>query len=116
MMLQEGMPEDVKNGQVEKWAKETLAQQQQPEAGKPHILVIGDSWADVVGGGGSVGQSFLMRRLKAHNCTATSSCIAIPGTTASMWASSAFMAATAAAAKAADYVYIMLVGNDALEL
>lgn len=110
------MPEEVKQGRVEQWARETLAKQQQPEAGKPHILVIGDSWADVVGGGGSIGQSFLMRRLKAHNCTATSSCIAIPGTTASMWASASFLAATKVAAKTADYVYIMLVGNDALEL
>lgn len=114
--MREKMPEEVKNGNVEKWAKETLAKQQQPEAGKPHILVIGDSWADVVGGGGSVGQSFLMRRLKAHNCTATSSCIAIPGTTASMWASAPFLSTLKVAAKTADYVYMMLVGNDALEL
>jgi len=114
--MRKQMPEDVKNGNVEKWARETLATQEQKKDGIPHILVIGDSWADVVGGGGSVGQSFLMKRLKNHSCTATSSCIAIPGTTASMWASAAFIAATKAAAKTADYVYIMLVGNDALDL
>lgn len=114
--MRERMPQKVKDGLVEEWAQESLAKQQQPEAGKPHILVIGDSWADVVGGGGSVGESFLMRRLKAHSCQATSSCIAIPSTTASMWATAPFLAATAAAAKTADYVYVMLVGNDALDL
>lgn len=115
-MMRGKMPEEVKKGNVEQWVKDTLAMQQQPEVNKPHILVIGDSWADVVGGGGSVGQSFLMRRLKAHNCTATSSCIAIPGTTSGMWASAPFIKATKLAAKTADYVYVMLVGNDALEL
>merc|ERR1719454_430043 len=114
--MRKHMPEEVKKGHVEEWVRDTLAKQQQPEAGKPHILVIGDSWADVVGGGGSVGESFLMRRLKAHNCTATSSCIAIPGTTASMWASAPFLSTLKVAAKTADYVYVMLVGNDALEL
>lgn len=114
--MRERMPEQVKDGHVEDWVRDTLAKQQQPEVGKPHILVIGDSWADVVGGGGSIGQSFLMKRLKAHGCQATSSCIAIPGTTSGMWASAPFIAATKLAAKTADYVYIMLVGNDALEL
>jgi len=114
--MQHLMPEEVKKGNVEKWARDSLARQEQKKDGVPHILVIGDSWADVVGGGGSIGQSFLMRRLKDHSCTATSSCIAIPGTTASMWASAPFIATTKAAAKTADYVYIMLVGNDALEL
>jgi len=106
----------VKSGQVEQWARDTLANQSQPEVGKPHILVIGDSWADVVGGPTSVNGSFLIRALKDHNCAATSACIAIPGTTSSNWASLPFLAAVKTAAKTADYVYVMLGGNDALEL
>jgi hypothetical protein len=114
--MQKLIPEEVQKGNVEKWARDTLAKQEQPQAGKPHILVIGDSWADVVGMPTSTNGSFLYQRLKAHGCEATSSCIAIPATTASMWASAPFIAATKAAAKTADYVYIMLVGNDALML
>jgi len=109
--LQKSIPKDVV-----KWTEHVLANSQKKEAGKPHILVMGDSWADVVGGGGSVGESFLMRRLKAHNCSATSSCIAIPGTESSFWASAPGLKAVKLGAKTADYVYIMLVGNDALDL
>lgn len=117
--MRERMPEDLKqdfSGNIDGWVRDQLAKQEQPEKGKPHILVIGDSWADVVGMTSSVNGSFMMRALKAHSCSATASCIAIPGTTASMWASAPALAALKIAAKTADYVYVMLVGNDALEL
>ena len=84
------------------------------QAGIPHIVVAGDSWADVVGEGGS--KSFLMKRLAAHGCNATSSNIAIPGTTSGMWATAIFLAGLKRAVKGADYVYLMLGGNDCLDL
>merc|ERR1712232_738241 len=51
----------------------------------------------------------------AHNCEATSSCIAIPGSTSDMWAANASLKALKVAAKTSQYVYMMLGGNDCLE-
>lgn len=115
--MQSMMPDDVKNGNIEKWVTETLAKQEEPMKGVPHILVLGDSWADIVGmksvnKNGKV--SFLQNALNSHNCTATSRCLAIPGSTADFWAGKLLVGATKLAVKAADYVYIMLMGNDAL--
>jgi len=72
----------------------------------------------VVGMTSSTKGSYMMRALKAHNCQATASCAAIPGTTASMWALPPVLAAIKSVVKLYPdlYVYIMLVGNDALDL
>merc|ERR1712226_635182 len=43
------------------------------------ILVVGDSWANVVGTFGPL-PSFLERRLTNHSCKAATTSIAIPGT------------------------------------
>jgi len=106
--MQKSIPKDVEKWIADKDAKVKRA------AGVPHIVVAGDSWADVVGEGGS--ESFLMKRLAAHGCNATSSNIAIPGTTSGMWATAPFSAGLKVAAKGADYVYLMLGGNDCLDL
>merc|ERR1712224_1192555 len=106
--MQKLIPHDV-----QKWMADQDAKVKR-EAGTPHIVVAGDSWADVVGEGGS--KSFLMQRLTAHGCNATSSNIAIPGTTSGMWATAPFLAGLKLAAKGADYIYLMLGGNDCLDL
>merc|ERR1719454_734344 len=106
--MQKKIPKDVLQWMIDSDSK------MKREAGIPHIVVAGDSWADVVGEGGS--NSFLMKRLSAHGCNATSSNIAIPGSTSGMWASKLFLAGLKLAAKRADYVYLMLGGNDCLDL
>mmetsp|Transcript_49232 Transcript_49232/g.77856 ORF Transcript_49232/g.77856 Transcript_49232/m.77856 type:complete len:319 (+) Transcript_49232:50-1006(+) len=78
------------------------------------ILVVGDSWANVVGTFGPL-PSFLERRLTNHSCKAATTSIAIPGTESGDWASAAFMSALKLAAKGRDYVFIVLMGNDALD-
>jgi len=106
--MQRNIPKDVQQWMVDQDSKVKR------QAGMPHIVVAGDSWADVVGEGGA--QSFLLKRLTAHGCNATSSNIAIPGTTSGMWATAPFLAGAKLAAKGADYVYMMLGGNDCLDL
>jgi len=106
--MQKSIPHDV-----QKWMADQDSKVKR-EAGTPHIVVAGDSWADVVGEGGD--SSFLMKRLTAHGCKATSSNIAIPGTTSGMWATAPFLAGLKLAVKGADYLYLMLGGNDCLDL
>lgn len=76
--------------------------------------MIGDSWTDVTGFG--FGRSYFERVLGEHGCKVSSVCIAIPGTTASMWSLPAALTALTAAVKAykPDYVWMTLGGNDAL--
>jgi len=82
--------------------------------GLPRILVVGDSWADVVGFGGH--KSFLGKVLQKHECAvAAPTCIAIPGTTTDTWSNGLVLSALKAAAKHYDYVFFTLVGNDALD-
>merc|ERR1719379_2014904 len=91
--MQKLIPKDVGQWMVDQDSKVKR------QAGVPHIVVAGDSWADVVGEGGA--DSFLMKRLTAHGCNATSSNVAIPGSTSGMWASKLFLAGLKLAAKRA---------------
>ena len=83
--------------------------------GVPKVMIIGDSWADVVGVGGN--QSFFERKLVEHGCHVHSTCLAIPGSTSGLWVKKPVLAALIAAVAAyqPDYVWMTLVGNDALE-
>jgi hypothetical protein len=82
--------------------------------GLPRILVAGDSWADVVGIGGN--NSFLGKVLQKHECAvAAPTCIAIPGSTSGTWTTKLVLSALKAAAKNYGYVFLTLVGNDALD-
>jgi len=99
-----------------KFVQDILDQEQQRNdiAGTAKILVAGDSWANIVGTFGPL-PSFLEHRLTSHGCNAATTCIAIPGTETEDWAESGMLSALKLAAKGRDYVYIMLVGNDALD-
>jgi len=81
----------------------------------PRVLIIGDSWADVVGIGGN--ESFFERKLNEHGCKVQSLCIAIPGSTSDMWVNPIALNAMKLAIKAykPDYVWGTLFGNDALD-
>jgi len=83
---------------------------------KPRILVVGDSWGTVVAGGSKFGASFFARKLKEHGCKADETSIAVPGTTTTDWiegGSSYSVLETALRAKP-DYVWMIILGNDAL--
>ena len=83
--------------------------------GGPKVLVIGDSWAAVVAEGGN--ESYFERKLVEHNCHVQSKSLAIPGSTSSMWVKPLLLDAlkVAVASYRPDYVWMTLVGNDALE-
>jgi hypothetical protein len=83
-------------------------------AGKK-ILVVGDSWGTVTAVGSALNVSFFERALSKHGCDATSASIAIPGTMATDWDNGLYLAAAKLSAKLADYVWIVLMGNDALD-
>jgi len=83
-----------------------------PEAKR--ILVVGDSWADVVAGGSVLGDSFFTRKLKEHGCSAAVKNIAVPGTMVTDWNAGTYLDTLKKQAKVHDYVWISLMGNDAL--
>lgn len=78
------------------------------------ILVIGDSWGTDIAGGSTLGLSAFQRKLKEKGCAFTEKNIAIAGSTAQQWAAADKLKSTAAAVKNVDYVWITLMGNDAL--
>merc|ERR1711881_621127 len=86
-----------------------------PPPGVPKVLVIGDSWAAVCAVNGN--QSFFERKLVEHNCHVHSKSLAIPGSTSGMWVKPAVLDAlkVAVATFKPDFVWMTLVGNDALE-
>jgi len=109
--LSKTMPEDFAE-----WHRDVLANIPVVETGKAKVLVIGDSWADVVAVGGN--ESFFQRKLNdEHGCSIDSYCIAIPGSTSGTWVTKAVLATLTAAVKSyqPDYVWMTLVGNDALD-
>jgi len=83
------------------------------ELGTKRILVVGDSWGTLTAVGSGIGVSFFERKLKEHSCPASSVSIAIPGTTTADWLGD-WNGPMKVAAKLADYVWIVLMGNDAL--
>jgi len=107
--LQKSTPKDPM-----KWAMEIIANAPKAEAGVPKIMIIGDSWADVTAIGGN--QSFFERKLMEHGCKVSSTCLAIPGSTSGMWVNKYLLDAlkVAVATYKPDYVWMTLVGNDAL--
>lgn len=109
--LQKSIPKDPL-----KWVASILAKTPKVEVGTPKIMIIGDSWADVVAEGGN--QSFFERKLMEHGCKISSVCLAIPGSTTSLWVKAIFLSALKLAIKIyrPDYVWMTLAGNDALEL
>jgi len=84
-------------------------------ANHTRVLVVGDSWGTVVGAGSAAGLSFFERKLKQHKCPVTSSSIAVPGTMATDWDNGNYLKMLQEGAKTHDYVWIILMGNDALE-
>ena len=84
--------------------------------GAKRVLVVGDSWGTVVAGGSKFGLSFFARKLKEHHCDAHETSIAVPGTTADDWNTGGANAddLKAALKTKPDYVWIVLLGNDAL--
>lgn len=82
--------------------------------GRKKVFVVGDSWAAIVAGGSKLGASFFSRKMKKHGCAIDTTNIAVPGTTASDWNSEEYMTQLKAGAKTHDYVWAVLMGNDAL--
>ena len=82
--------------------------------GVPKVMILGDSWAAVVGIGGN--ESYFQRKLAEHSCLVHSVSLAIPGSTSSMWVDGRLLDAlkVAVATYRPDYVWMTLVGNDAL--
>lgn len=98
-----------------KYVQDILSTEVSAQPGDAKILIAGDSWANIVGSFGPL-PSFLERKLKHdHGCNVSTQCIAIPGTETGDWASGSFLTALKLAARGRDYVYIMLMGNDALD-
>lgn len=97
------------------WAQDIIARMPPARAGVPKVMIVGDSWADIVGMGGN--ESFFEQKLVEHGCEVSSLCVAIPGSTASFWAGNLFLDALKLAIKAykPDFVWGTLVGNDALD-
>jgi len=108
------MQTSIPNDPVQ-WAQDIIARAPVAAAGVPKVMIIGDSWADVVGMGGNT--SFFEQKLSEHGCPVSSTCLAIPGSTSGMWATDVFLTAlkVAVAAYQPDYVWGTLVGNDALD-
>ena len=84
--------------------------------GVPKVMILGDSWAAVTAIGGN--ESYFQRKLAEHNCRVDSLSLAIPGSTSSMWVNDKLIDAlkVAVAAYRPDFVWMTLVGNDALDL
>lgn len=82
--------------------------------GVPKVMILGDSWAAVVGIGGN--ESYFQRKLAEHSCLVHSVSLAIPGSTSSLWVDGRLLDAlkVAVATYRPDYVWMTLVGNDAL--
>ena len=81
----------------------------------PHILIMGDSWGTDIGGGTDVGGvSAFDRKLREKGCNFTATSIAIPGTETTDWDHGAVLDMVKVLSKRADYVWITLMGNDAL--
>lgn len=93
-------------------------------AGRPRDLyhpceqVVHERTLNVTGtdiaGGSIIGASAFQRKLKEHSCDFTVKNIAIAGSTASQWSSGSYLENLKSAAKEHDYVWITLMGNDAL--
>jgi hypothetical protein len=86
-----------------------------PKEDGKKILVVGDSWGTVTAAGSAANLSFFQRVLDKHGCNATSASIAVPGTTSDDWDSGVYHEAMKLAAKLVDQVWIVLMGNDALD-
>jgi len=101
---------------LEQWSREVLAAIPTVHAGTKKVLAIGDSWTDVIAINGN--ESFFEKKLVGEKgCDVSSYCIAIPGSTSKMWATGVALATLKAAVKSyqPDYVWMTLVGNDALD-
>ena len=84
-------------------------------ASPPHILVMGDSWGtDIAGGMDAGGVSAFDRKLREKGCNFTATSIAIPGTKTNDWDTAGMLDMVKVLSKKADYVWITLMGNDAL--
>jgi len=107
--LQKTLPEDPT-----RWALDILNSTAAAPAGVPKVMVLGDSWAAVVSVNGN--ESFFQRKLVEHGCHVHSVSLAIPGSTSSMWVKPLLLDALKAAVLAyqPDFVWMTLVGNDAL--
>jgi hypothetical protein len=80
------------------------------------VLVVGDSWGTVLAVGSGVdNQSFFDKKMIEHGCDFHAVSIAIPGTQATDWDHGALLATLVAEAVNHDYVWISLMGNDALD-
>jgi len=108
--LRKSIPEDPRT-----WITGMLAKTPKVPAGTPKVMVIGDSWADVVAMNGN--ESFFERKLSEHGCKVSSLCLAIPGSTSNDWVKPLWLRAlkVAVALYRPDYVWMTLVGNDALD-
>jgi len=97
------------------WFPKVLDKNAPAPPGVPKVMVIGDSWAAVVAVNGN--QSYFERKLVEHGCHVHSTSLAIPGSTSSNWVKPVLIRAlkVAVAAYKPDFVWMTLVGNDALE-
>ena len=74
------------------------------------ILILGDSWGTI-----SPATEFFKKKLTEHNCPLSGfTNIAVGGTTAKQWASGEFLASIKKQAPLHDYIWVTLMGNDAL--
>jgi hypothetical protein len=97
-------------------SEDTLSRLAKAKAdGHTRILVAGDSWGTVTAVGSALGLSFFERTLEKHSCNATSVSIAVPGTETTDWDSGLYLDALKLAAKEAEFIWIVLMGNDALD-
>jgi len=84
-------------------------------SGAARITVAGDSWAWVVAGGSDLANvSFFDSQLRKHGCDFKSVNIAVPGTMTTDWNQGTYLKALKQAAKVSDYIFFILMGNDAL--
>jgi len=95
--------------------QQVLASIPKAQDGAKRILIVGDSWGTVVSGGSALGISFFDQTLKEHDCNFHATSIAIPGTMATDWDSGQMREALMLAATLHDVVWIILMGNDALD-
>ena len=76
---------------------------------------MGDSWGtDIAGGMDAGGVSAFDRKLREKGCNFTATSIAIPGTKTNDWDTAGMLDMVKVLSKKADYVWITLMGNDAL--
>lgn len=78
------------------------------------ILIAGDSWGTDIGGGSIVGESVFSRGLKRHSCPGSVKNIAVAGSTAAQWQDGRLMSKLQKQVAGKDYVWMTLMGNDAL--